>query len=283
MKTSAHGQVKACFTLIELLVSASCQICVLPLHILKKTYKNIISVLPQGSASYAGGELHIFRRKMLHTPKVRFTRSSFTLIELLVVIAIIAILAAMLLPALQQAKEKAKQVKCQSQVKEINLAFQMYAAENKDMFPPHRMADGTTYGKRWVHLLLSDKKQLANCPSHVYIMDWASSKTSYGINVWMVPPNGKVRTVRIRRASEKFLVADIMNLNNLGNMYTGGWYSNGTKTYTEGLFVPRHSRGLNMGFVDGHVSYFKCNSPSYYSFYDYSSYGGNNQWMWLPE
>ena len=223
------------------------------------------------------------KRDILSARNGQIKLYSFTLIELLVVIAIIAILAAMLLPALQQAKEKAKQVKCESQVKEINLAFQMYAAENKDMFPPHRMADGTTYGKRWVHLLLSDKKQLANCPSHVYIMDWASSKTSYGVNVWMVPPNGNVRTVRIRRPSEKFLVADIMNLNNLGNMYTGGWYSNGTKTYTEGLFVPRHSRGLNMGFVDGHVSYFKCNSQSYYSFYDYASYGGNNQWMWLPE
>ena len=76
------------FTLIELLVSTTCKICISPLFCLKKIYKRIISLLPQGSASYAGGVLHIFRRKMLHAPKVRFIQSAFTLIELLVDTAI---------------------------------------------------------------------------------------------------------------------------------------------------------------------------------------------------
>ena len=62
-------------------------------------------------------------------------RHPFTLIELLVVIGIIAILAALLLPALQKARESANQADCTSQLKQIGLAMVMYSGDNKSNLP----------------------------------------------------------------------------------------------------------------------------------------------------
>ncbi|MDX1933267.1 MAG: DUF1559 domain-containing protein [Capsulimonadales bacterium] len=60
---------------------------------------------------------------------------AFTLIELLVVIAIIAILAAILFPVFAQAREKARQATCQSNLKQIGLAILMYAQDYDDTYP----------------------------------------------------------------------------------------------------------------------------------------------------
>jgi len=68
-------------------------------------------------------------------PQQALLRDGFTLVELLVVIGIIAVLISVLLPVLASARESANKVKCLSNMKQIGLAYLMYAQNNKGVFP----------------------------------------------------------------------------------------------------------------------------------------------------
>jgi prepilin-type N-terminal cleavage/methylation domain-containing protein len=84
---------------------------------------------------------HLIGRDTTH----RRREAAFTLIELLVVIAIIAILAALLLPALTTAKEKARRATCQSGLRQLGLALQMYGLDNRDRLPQGFRDDGASH------------------------------------------------------------------------------------------------------------------------------------------
>ncbi len=101
---------------------------------------------------------HAFTRIDLPVVSKR-KRAAFTLVELLVVIGIIALLIAMLLPALNKAREASKAANCLSNLRQINLAFILFAHDNKGFLPqigsagntePHTI-DGTNYNVpvRW--------------------------------------------------------------------------------------------------------------------------------------
>ena len=131
---------KSRFTLIELLVTAAQQNC------LSET-KNNTSLRPQGRTSRltesSSSHLHIF------------TQSAFTLIELLVVIAIIAILAAMLLPALQQSRDKAKSSSCLNNFTQIGKLTQLYISDYKGYYPRHTSKSAMAAGDPYIWFVYS--------------------------------------------------------------------------------------------------------------------------------
>ncbi len=112
----------------------------------------------------------------------RRKQSGFTLIELLVVIAIIAILAAILFPVFQKVRENARRASCQSNMKQIGLAFIQYTQDSDEKDPA-----GFSYGAAWAGQLYPFVKSTGvfKCPDDSQVPIYPPivyQPVSYGFN-----------------------------------------------------------------------------------------------------
>jgi len=124
-------------------------------------------------------------------------RRGFTLIDLLVVIAIIAILAAILFPVFAQAREKARQTSCLSNLKQLSSAMLMYAGDYDERFPPVVGRDSrqrNLYLMSWMHLLepYTKNRGIFVCPSSRH------TSQDYEKNDDLVQNYGYAPTMQIR-------------------------------------------------------------------------------------
>lgn len=197
----------------------------------------------------------------------------FTLIELLVVIAIIAILASMLLPALSNAKNKAKQTSCAGNLKQIGLGIGLYIDDNNEWFPMACIAEPGIYA-RWqkeIAQYLSLPSNLAadapeyltgvfGCPSAVIESTTVYCTSGYGWNYYYLGYDdssasypsvcARVRQGQIERPAETLVVGCTCD-------DPTGWSSAYLKPPSQGSINVgvRHSNGVNMTWADLHVQW----------------------------
>jgi prepilin-type N-terminal cleavage/methylation domain-containing protein/prepilin-type processing-associated H-X9-DG protein len=224
--------------------------------------------------------------------RYRHSRSGFTLIELLVVIAVIAILAAILFPVFAQAREKARQTTCTSNVKNLGLAVMMYAQDYDETYPPLWYAAGNGHWPNTVRPYIGQggsdptgklwTKGIMQCPSAPLKEPGWSYAMSEEMGVYDAKLNGyrAFTLASISRPANVLMIAEAPQVKEWGQASIqistnptcwGGPTGNGVdvKGYADVDPIPqsatancssalpryRHSEGALIAWADGHASW----------------------------